>query len=111
MGIGGRQSGGGLCIARPCPAIPGMSAFFETLWHGETIGDGGDPGEALLAYAAVRPPAETWDGDWIALCDAPGADPHLLRYASFEAFLDNADALERIPVSAAMIATALAQHL
>jgi hypothetical protein len=86
-----------------------MSAFFETLWHGESIGDGGDPGEALLAFASVRPDDGLEPVDWPSLCSVPGADPHLLRYASFEAFLDNADALERIPVTAAMIASALAQ--
>jgi hypothetical protein len=85
-----------------------MGPFFETLWQGESIGDGADPGEALLAYRAVSPEEDDWDGDWQALLASSDADPHLLRYASLEAFLDNADALERIPVSAAMIATALA---
>jgi hypothetical protein len=78
--------------------------FYEALWHGESIGDGADPAEALSAYAAVRPE----DGDWEAPCAAAGADPHLLRYAHFEAYLDNADALERIELTAAMIAAALA---
>jgi hypothetical protein len=85
-----------------------MGPFFETVWQGENVGDGADLGEALLAYATVRPEGDEWDGDWEALVASCDADPHLLRYASFEAFLDNADALERIPVSAAMIATALA---
>jgi hypothetical protein len=84
--------------------------FFETLWQGEGIGDGADLGEALLAFAAARPGGDDWNGDWEALVASCDADPHLLRYASFEAFLDNADALERIPVSAAMIATALAHR-
>jgi hypothetical protein len=83
--------------------------FYESVWQGESIGDGADVAEALLAYRAVRPGEDDWDGDWQALLTSSKADPHLLRYASFEAFLDNADALERIPVSAAMIATALAQ--
>ncbi|MEB3166717.1 MAG: hypothetical protein VKO65_08615 [Cyanobacteriota bacterium] len=78
--------------------------FYEALWHGESIGDGADADEALTAYALVRPE----DGDWPAACAAAGADPHLLRYTSFDAFLDNADALESIPVSAAMIVAALA---
>ncbi|MFM7362079.1 MAG: hypothetical protein ACKO6F_03000 [Cyanobium sp.] len=82
---------------------PPAPCFYEVFWHGEGIGDGGDPGEALLAYAAVRPE----DGDWERACAEPGADPHLERHASFEAYLDNADALERLPVSAAMIAAAL----
>jgi hypothetical protein len=77
-----------------------MGPFFESLWQGESIGDGADVGEALLAYRAVRPGEDEWDGNWQAL----------LSSASFEAFLDNADALERIPVSAAMIATALAHE-
>ncbi len=79
--------------------------FYEVMWHGEGIGDGADPEEALLAYAAVAPE----DGDWQAACEAPGAEPCLQRYASFDAFLDNADALETIAVTAAMIEAALAQ--
>lgn len=78
--------------------------FFEVVWHGEGIGDGGDPQEALQAYAAVAPD----DGDWSAACAAPDAQPCLNRFASFEAFLDNADPLETIPVTAAMIEEALA---
>jgi hypothetical protein len=78
--------------------------FFEVFWHGEAISDHTDPQDALLEYALVRPE----DGDWTAACAAAGADPHLLRYESFEAFLHNADALETIPVSAAMIEAALA---
>jgi hypothetical protein len=78
-------------------------AFFEVLWHGDSIADGGDLEEALLGYASVRPD----DGDWAGACAAPGADPQVLRYASFDAFLDNADALEAIPVTAAMITAAL----
>jgi hypothetical protein len=65
-------------------------AFFEALWHGEGIGDGGDLQEALLAYSANQ-----------------AAKPCILRYCSFEAYLDNADELETIPVTAAMIAAAL----
>lgn len=78
-------------------------AFFEALWHGEGIGDGGDLQEALLAYSAVQPD----DGDWNTACANPAAKPCILRYRSFEAYLDNADELETIPVTAAMIAAAL----
>jgi hypothetical protein len=78
--------------------------FFEVIWHGEGIGDGGDLEEALQAYALVRPE----EGSWAAACAAAGADPCIRRYASFEAFLDNADELETIPVTAAMIESALA---
>ena len=78
-------------------------AFFEVIWQGEAIGDGGDLGEALEAYAAVAPEVASWEE-----AGAAGAAPCLRRYASFDAFLDNADELETIPVTAAMIETALA---
>jgi len=78
-------------------------AFFEALWHGEGIGDGGDLQEALLAYSAVQPE----DGDWNAACAHGAANPCIQRYRSFEAYLDNADELETIPVTAAMIIAAL----
>ncbi|MFZ9753949.1 MAG: hypothetical protein ACO3B3_10420 [Cyanobium sp.] len=78
-------------------------SFYEVIWQGEGIGDGGDRGEALQAYAAVAPD----DGDWAAACSAKGAEPCLNRFASFDAYLDNADALETIPVTAAMIEAAL----
>ena len=32
-----------------------MSEFFEAIWHGEGVGDGGDLEEALQAYVAVKP--------------------------------------------------------
>lgn len=79
-------------------------AFFEAIWHGEGIGDGGDLEEALQAFAAVKPD----DGDWSLACAQPGAEPCIRRYASFDAYLDNADELETIAVTAAMIAEALA---
>ncbi|MCP9774641.1 hypothetical protein KBY58_08945 [Cyanobium sp. HWJ4-Hawea] len=81
-----------------------MVAFFEVLWHGEGIGDGGDLEEALAGYLAVKPEA----GTWAEACAAPGASPCIRRYESFEAFLDNADELETIPVTAEMIEQALA---
>lgn len=77
--------------------------FFEVYWHGEAIGDGADLEEALGAYLGVQP--ET--GSWAEACDEPAAAPCIQRYASFESFLDNADALETIPVTAAMIESAL----
>ena len=77
--------------------------FYEVLWHSEQIGDGGDLEEALQVYGAVKP----HDDDWEAACTAHGADPCIRRYASFDAYLDNADALETIPVTAAMISAAL----
>jgi hypothetical protein len=79
--------------------------FFEVVWQGEGIGDGADLEEALQGYAAVKPD----DGNWALACAAPGVDACVRRYASFEAFLDNAEALETIPVTAAMIQAALAE--
>jgi hypothetical protein len=81
-----------------------MSEFFEAIWHGEGVGDGGDLEEALQAYVAVKPE----EGDWVEACAAEGADPVIERFASFEAYLDNADPLERIAVTPQMISEALA---
>ena len=81
-----------------------MSEFFEAIWHGEGIGDGGDLEEALQADVAVKPD----DGNWLEACGAEGANPTIERFASFDAYLDNADPLERIAVTARMIADAIA---
>ena len=81
-----------------------MSEFSEAIWHGEGIGDGGDLEEALQAYGVVKPD----DGDWASACAAPGATPRIERFASFDAYLDNADPLESIAVTAQMIADAVA---
>ena len=83
--------------------MPGAMGFFEVFWHGEAIGDGSDLDEALTAYLAVQPE----EGSWAAACAAAQAQPCVRRYASFEAYLDNADELETIPVTAAMIEAAL----
>ena len=45
-----------------------MSEFFEAIWHGEGVGDGGDLEEALQAYVAVKPE----EGDWVEACAAEG---------------------------------------
>ena len=79
--------------------------FFEVLWHGEGIGDGADFEEALASYVAVKPE----EGTWHDACAEPGASPCIKRYGSFDAYLDNADELETIPVTATMIESALAQ--
>ena len=79
--------------------------FYEVYWHGEAIGDGGDLQEALACYVLVQPD----DGDWAVACAEPGAEPRIERHASFEAFLDNEDALETIAVTARMIEAAVAQ--
>ena len=82
-----------------------MSEFFEAIWHGEGIGDGGDLEEALQAYVAVKPD----DNDWIKACAAEGAESRIERFASFDAYLDNNDALETIPVTPQMIVVAIEQ--
>ena len=41
-----------------------MSEFFEAIWHGEGIGDGGDLDEALQAFVVVKPE----NNDWIEAC-------------------------------------------
>jgi hypothetical protein len=89
----------------PASDLPSPSSlpFFEVLWQGESIGDGGDLQEALACYALVRPE----DGDWNEACGRPGVDPCIRRYASFDAYLDNDDELETIPVTVAMIEAAL----
>jgi hypothetical protein len=79
--------------------------FFEALWEGNGIGDGGDLEEALLSYSLVQDDDLSWE-ESIRRASQP---PCVKRYLSFEAFLDNADELETIPVSAAMIDAALDQ--
>ena len=79
--------------------------FFEALWHGEGIGDGADFEEALASFVAVKPE----EGTWHEACAESGASPCIKRYGSFDAYLDNADELETIPVTAAMIEAALEQ--
>jgi hypothetical protein len=78
--------------------------FFEVFWDGEAIGDGADLDEALAAYLAVQPEECSWSQ---AYADA-SCPPCIRRYASFEAYLDNADELETIPVTVTMIEAALA---
>lgn len=60
------------------------TGFFEVFWLGEAIGDAGGLDEALASDGVV-----TTDGYWAAACG--------------EAFLDNDDALETIPVTATMV--------
>ena len=83
-----------------------MSEFFEAIWNDEGIGDGGDLQEALQAYVAVKPD----DNDWIAACASQEVPPRIERFASsFDAYLDNDDALEVIPVTPQMIVVAIEQ--
>ena len=82
-----------------------MSEFFEAIWHGEGIGDGGDLDEALQAFVVVKPE----NNDWIEACAVEGANPRIERFASFDSYLDNQDALEVIMVTPQMIAVAIEQ--
>ena len=82
-----------------------MSEFFEAIWHGEGIGDGGDLDEALQAFVVVKPE----NNDWIEACAVDGANPRIERFASFDSYLDNQDALEVITVTPQMIAVAIEQ--
>ena len=79
--------------------------FYEVIWHGEGIGDGGDLEEALQSFVAVKPD----DDDWGRACADPDAEPHVSRFASFDAYLDNQDPLEVIEVTAQMIVVAIEQ--
>lgn len=79
--------------------------FYEALWEGEGIGDGGDVEEALLSYIQVQDDDLSWE-EAIRRASVP---PCLKRYRSFEAYLDNADELETIPVTATMIDSAFTQ--
>ena len=49
------------------------------------------------------------NGDWTEACAKDGGNPHVDHYSSFDAYLDNADAIETIPVTPAMIAGAVQQ--
>ena len=79
--------------------------FYEAIWDGEGIGDGGDVEEALLSYAQFQDDDLSWL-EAIRRCSEP---PCVKRYRSFEAYLDNADEVETIPVTVDMIEIALAQ--
>jgi len=79
--------------------------FYELLLQGDAFGDAGDLEEALAALREARPKDRTWQ----ELCDDPEAAPQIRRYRSFEAFLDNEDAIETIHPTAAMLDEAPAE--
>ena len=79
--------------------------FYEAVWRGEGIGDGNDLEEALQSFSIVNPE----NVDWTDLCSSNGVNPHVNRYLSFDDYLDNADALEMIPVTSLMITNAIDQ--
>ena len=73
--------------------------FYELLWQGENCGDAADLEEALTALQEMRPEGMSWD----EVCGDPQYSPTICRYRSFEAFLDNEDAIETIEPSAGML--------
>ncbi|WP_415399614.1 hypothetical protein [Synechococcus sp. W4D4] len=73
--------------------------FFELLWKGENCGDAGDLEEALVNFQEFRPKHLSWQ----EVCADPAINPTICRYGSFEAFLDNEDALETIHPTADML--------
>jgi hypothetical protein len=80
--------------------------FFEVYWRGDCVADAGDLDEALACYAGIRPEGLSWQEAWdqaLAVGDPP---PVVCRYRSFEAFLDNEEALETIPITLAMLEAA-----
>ena len=73
--------------------------FYELLLQGEAFGDAGDLEEALDVLREAKPKELTWQ----ELCADPDAAPEIRRYRSFDAFLDNEDAIETIHPTAAML--------
>ena len=76
--------------------------FLELLLGEQAVGDAADLREALEAFQELKPEAATWP----ELCADPTTVPTIRRYSSFEAFLDNADALETIQLRADQFPTA-----
>ena len=73
--------------------------FFELLWKGENCGDAGDLEEALVHFQELIPKHLSWQ----EVCSDPEIEPTICRFRSFEAFLDNEDALETIHPTAEML--------
>ena len=76
--------------------------FLELLLGDEAVGDAADLQEALEVFRELKPD----DSSWPELCADPATVPTIRRYSSFEAFLDNADALETIQLEADQLAAA-----
>ena len=74
-------------------------SFLELILLGEAFGDAADLEEALAAFREARPEGSSWS----ELCADPDAAPTIHRYRSFEAFLDNEDAIETLHPTAAML--------
>jgi hypothetical protein len=80
--------------------------FFEVYWRGECVADAGDLQEALASYGGIRPEGLTWQDTWDEALASGDPPPVVCRYRSFEAFLDNEEALETIPITLAMLEAA-----
>ena len=73
--------------------------FYELLLQGEAFGDAADLDEALETLREARPKELSWE----QLCADPEEAPVIRSYRSFEAFLDNEDAVETILPTPAML--------
>ena len=79
--------------------------FYELVLQGEAFGDAGDLEEAIAAFREAKPKELSWQ----ELCADPDAAPEIRRYRSFEAFLDNEDAIETIRPTVEMLDAAPAE--
>ena len=73
--------------------------FYELLWQGENCGDAADLEEALTTFQEMRPQGMSWE----EVCRDAQYSPTICRYRSFEAFLDNEDAIETIEPTAELL--------
>ena len=80
--------------------------FYELVWQGEGFSDASDLEEATAAFLELKPKELSWS----EVCADPTNGPTIRRYRSFDAFLDNEDAIETIVVTAAMLEAAEAGH-
>lgn len=76
--------------------------FLELLLGEEAVGDAADLQEALEVFQELKPD----DSSWAELCADPATLPTIRRYSSFDAFLDNADALETMVLTADQLTAA-----
>lgn len=73
--------------------------FLELFLQGEAVADAGDLDEAITAFRQVKPKELSWQ----ELCSDPASAPVIHRYRSFEAYLDNEDAIETIHPTVEML--------
>lgn len=80
--------------------------FYELVWQEEGFSDAADLEEAIAAFLELKPKELSWS----EVCADPTYGPTIRRYRSFDAFLDNEDAIETIVVTAAMFEAAEASQ-